>query len=382
MMKRGLSAVVTTLILVMLAIAAIIIVWFAVSSILDKNEGDIAAGLSRMTLDVVSSSVCYNESGNYISLKVNRDEAEGELSKIKIILTDDSGEETSDDFDATDLNPLEGKTFRVSTGSLLPSKIEVIQVAPIAEIDGEETLGKVTDRYEDDNILVCGSQNNCVPGATKPCSVGGYSGSQACLADGSGYGACSTVGSCGDGIVNGATGAENCDDGNNANGDGCSASCSIESGWTCGGTPTDCWKWVYQENGDQYGTSGEWVNPQYLNDGNWNTQAYENYNTYDPLTDTPLAIYYVNYTKPAGATSQSRWKVKSSFSGTEVNGELELLSCWSTHPSKLIFRVTSKDQSAPDRIRFYCLDGTTWRWMAQAQGSGLYEEAMNWSINP
>jgi cysteine-rich repeat protein len=42
---------------------------------------------------------------------------------------------------------------------------------------------------------------------------------------------------CGDGIVQGS---EACDDGNGASGDGCSSSCTVESGWSCSGNPSVC----------------------------------------------------------------------------------------------------------------------------------------------
>ena len=42
---------------------------------------------------------------------------------------------------------------------------------------------------------------------------------------------------CGDGI---RTGTEQCDQGNVANGDGCSSTCQIETGWTCTGSPSVC----------------------------------------------------------------------------------------------------------------------------------------------
>jgi cysteine-rich repeat protein len=42
---------------------------------------------------------------------------------------------------------------------------------------------------------------------------------------------------CGDGILQGD---EVCDDGNSFDGDGCSATCTIEGGWTCSGTPSVC----------------------------------------------------------------------------------------------------------------------------------------------
>lgn len=47
-----------------------------------------------------------------------------------------------------------------------------------------------------------------------------------------------TVNSCGDGFV---VGNEQCDDGNTAANDGCSATCTVESGWACTGTnPSTC----------------------------------------------------------------------------------------------------------------------------------------------
>lgn len=45
------------------------------------------------------------------------------------------------------------------------------------------------------------------------------------------------TGRCGDGVI---APAETCDDGNTTAGDGCSATCTIESGYTCAGTPSAC----------------------------------------------------------------------------------------------------------------------------------------------
>jgi cysteine-rich repeat protein len=46
---------------------------------------------------------------------------------------------------------------------------------------------------------------------------------------------CSGV--CGNGII---TADEDCDDGNTSNGDGCSSICAVQSGWSCTGTPSSC----------------------------------------------------------------------------------------------------------------------------------------------
>lgn len=46
---------------------------------------------------------------------------------------------------------------------------------------------------------------------------------------------------CGDGEI---TGEEECDDGDTDNGDGCSSSCAVESGWACEGEPSVCMEGV------------------------------------------------------------------------------------------------------------------------------------------
>jgi len=42
---------------------------------------------------------------------------------------------------------------------------------------------------------------------------------------------------CGDGVIEGS---EECDDGDTVDGDGCSSTCTIESGWGCSGAPSSC----------------------------------------------------------------------------------------------------------------------------------------------
>jgi cysteine-rich repeat protein len=48
---------------------------------------------------------------------------------------------------------------------------------------------------------------------------------------------CTTSSVCGNGVI---SGPEACDDGDIDSGDGCAASCQIESGWICSGQPSVC----------------------------------------------------------------------------------------------------------------------------------------------
>lgn len=80
------------------------------------------------------------------------------------------------------------------------------------------------------------SEENCREGLSAFCTSGG-----------TGSGSSSSGGGpvCGDGVMAAAdadagTAAEACDDGNTMSGDGCSAVCTIESGYMCTGEPSNC----------------------------------------------------------------------------------------------------------------------------------------------
>ena len=60
---------------------------------------------------------------------------------------------------------------------------------------------------------------------------------------------------------------EECDDGNNIDGDGCSSTCIIEAGWTWVGNPSVCFKW-----GDGVFQTGEqWDDGNTLNSDGWSS---------------------------------------------------------------------------------------------------------------
>jgi len=102
---------------------------------------------------------------------------------------------------------------------------------------------------------VCNSLGQCIPPAqcTDTCATYGYECGTWTICGvsttcGSYGGGCQTgyecniitgkcVALCGNGVINSG---ETCDDGNIASGDGCSSSCTIESGFVCSGEPSTC----------------------------------------------------------------------------------------------------------------------------------------------
>src|SRR5712692_1024470 len=90
-------------------------------------------------------------------------------------------------------------------------------------------------------------RNNCSDGIVQPneqCDDGNFVSGDGCsafCATEHGYtctgepSACTTT--CGDGLV---ANVEACDDGNTVDGDGCSATCAVEHGYSCVGSPSAC----------------------------------------------------------------------------------------------------------------------------------------------
>jgi cysteine-rich repeat protein len=95
-----------------------------------------------------------------------------------------------------------------------------------SECNGGWCYGASPGNYECSDTG-CADEGDFAPESANCCSgLSWNSGTEEC------YGA-----TCGDGVIEGS---ETCDDDNTNNGDGCSSSCSIESGYSCSGTPSTC----------------------------------------------------------------------------------------------------------------------------------------------
>jgi flagellin-like protein len=145
MHKRGLSGVITTLIMVLLVLAAATIVWTVVSNILNQTVEGIS--LSSLTLDLKISKVTVYEGNNTIEVVVERKKGKGKISGILIIAS--TGEDSeSFSFNET-INELGRKKFSLELLSLNPSEITSISIAPIVTIDsGKEKILDVLDEEE------------------------------------------------------------------------------------------------------------------------------------------------------------------------------------------------------------------------------------------
>lgn len=141
--KKGLSDVVTTLIIILLSLVAVGIVWVVVNNLISGGTEDINLGQFTIDVDFVSASV----NGNNITMTVKRTSGQGNMSSLKFIISDGSN---SEEFtEEQSLIALQTKTFTVTLASLSPANVKTASVAPVyRSSSGEDVTGEVTDTYD------------------------------------------------------------------------------------------------------------------------------------------------------------------------------------------------------------------------------------------
>lgn len=143
--KRGMSEVVTTLIIILLVIVSIGIVWVVVKNILDKGKDEIT--LTGLTLDLeITKAVVEDE---ILSVTVKRNPGEGDLIGINFVISDgDNSVVVTRD---TTLSELGVQTFTFTLSTLAVGEITSISIAPIFETSsGKEITGEIHDTTTSD----------------------------------------------------------------------------------------------------------------------------------------------------------------------------------------------------------------------------------------
>lgn len=145
--KRGLSAIITTLLVVLLVLVAIGIVWGVIRNILQKGAEDVASSTSCLNLDVRATSVNCNNPESCI-VKLTRSGAESSLlGGVKLVFyssTENSGVIDKEDVPALggNVESLVGKTVTVDSTLDNPIKLEV--TAYFLDDSGKEQLCTTT----------------------------------------------------------------------------------------------------------------------------------------------------------------------------------------------------------------------------------------------
>jgi len=143
MNKRGLSRVVTTLMIILLVLVAIGIVWVVIRNIISLGIEGIF--LERFTIDLKIKNAYVDENNIVVNL-IKRKPGQGNLAGIKFIFSNGTNTESAEE--DTTMEELEEKSFTFQLNELDVGTVETVSIAPIFGLDsGEERLGNIIDIY-------------------------------------------------------------------------------------------------------------------------------------------------------------------------------------------------------------------------------------------
>jgi len=147
--KRGLSQVITTVILILLILAAIGGLWAAVSSFIQSGSEKI--DLQKYTLGLTLKKAVVDYDTGIASVRVKRDSGEGDLTSIKFIVEDDKSSEVFEEF-FNSFPELAERTFALNLTKsefLTLNKVHKISIAPVFSLpSGNLQTGEIAGSVE------------------------------------------------------------------------------------------------------------------------------------------------------------------------------------------------------------------------------------------
>lgn len=145
MEKKGLSQVITTLILILLGLVAIGIVWVVIVNVISKSSDEVDLG--KFTVQMKIKDVVLGD--NQVNVTVERESGTGELNSIKFIISDGKNSQTFEK--PTSIKELEKQTFTLDYSGYV-GKISIAGVVGGStgnELDSKETTWTYFDDMDD-----------------------------------------------------------------------------------------------------------------------------------------------------------------------------------------------------------------------------------------
>ena len=141
---KGLSDVVTTLIIILISLVAIGVVWVVVQNVI--QEGSEQVELGQFTLDLQIKAVQVQDE-NVTIVIVKRNPGEGEFVGMNFIFSD--GQNSEIIRENTTLQELDQRSFTITLGEINTSNLKTVSVAPIYMLSsGKETSGNLADSFD------------------------------------------------------------------------------------------------------------------------------------------------------------------------------------------------------------------------------------------
>jgi len=142
-MKRGLSTIVSTLLILLLVFVAIGILWVVVRNVIQGGTEQVSLG--KFTLDLAIEKVTI--AGNSLSVKVKRNPGAGTFTGLNFILDDGDDTEVFQVKNLT-MGEYSVRTFSVPLQNLVAANVQKVEIAPIFTLEsGKEVVGDIKDTY-------------------------------------------------------------------------------------------------------------------------------------------------------------------------------------------------------------------------------------------
>lgn len=133
MKKRGLSAIVTTLMFILLAFVAVGLIWGVVSNLVNKgvDQIDLSSKCLELDLKVTQMNCVFGVNGDDCDITIKRNAGGDAIAGFKLVLTNASGESNFVYNEVGNMNPLDLKTVTVSETGL--SNVNLAEIVPYLE---------------------------------------------------------------------------------------------------------------------------------------------------------------------------------------------------------------------------------------------------------
>ena len=147
---KGISEVITTLIIILLSLVAIGIVWVIISNILQSSSEEIEIGQFTINLDIKSVKIQNSD----VNVTVKRNKGVGNFTGLNFIFSDGKNSETIRQNET--LKELNTKTFTFTLTELNATRLKAVSIAPIFKLEsGKEKQGNIANNFEvsNDNFI-------------------------------------------------------------------------------------------------------------------------------------------------------------------------------------------------------------------------------------
>ena len=143
--KRGLSAVITTLIIILLVLVSVGILWVVVRNLL--QEGAEQIDLGAFTLDLQIKKVEVTGDNVTVTVFVKRNPGQGNFVGMNFVFSD--GKDSEIMRENTVLKELEERSFTFALSKIKTNELVTVSVAPIYELSsGRESTGDLSDIFD------------------------------------------------------------------------------------------------------------------------------------------------------------------------------------------------------------------------------------------